>query len=366
MEDVLSTVYAVASGDVGWPDVAAKLSTLLDGERVVLFVLEAQAETIALLGSSTPNLDSIPEHFLHVARRAGRRLKARVPTTGVVGARFPKAQRHIIEDLAAWNSVVEMEAGYVTARLLRVWESAYFCLAVGDDEPGHDVSLRRRQLADTLLPHLARAAELERRLQSASAQFNVFSQILDRFPVAAISLDHHGAVTHLNAAALRLSQLRSGLMISRAGVHATNEANEAQLQRCITEAIANRTGDYFRRLNIGRRKGPCGVVVTSMHSDGSSSDSQSPCVLFVADPDLQPIVTPEALSDVLGLTTAEARIVAELVTGHSLAEAAERLGITANTGRTLLGRAMARTGTNSQAEIVRRVFTTMVPVYDET
>ena len=217
-----------------------------------------------------------------------------------------------------------------------------------------------------LLPHLTRAAELERRLQNASAQFNAFSQILDRLSIGVVSLDRDGAVTHLNAAALRLSQGRSGLIVARAGVHATMEASETQLQRCIAEAIANETGDYLRRLSVGARQSPpCGIVVVSIYSDGSYSQSRSRCVLFITDPNQQPSSDPGALCDFLGLTSAEARIVAEVVMGLALPEAAKKVGVTPNTARTLLARAMARTGTNSQIGIVRKVLSTLVPVSEE-
>jgi DNA-binding CsgD family transcriptional regulator/PAS domain-containing protein len=366
IEKLLSRIYGIASGDVGWTEVLGELSAMFDREPVMSFVLDAQNENTLLLGTSLPNLARVPEPFLQVARRAGRRLKARIPTTGVVGARFPRTQRHIIEELASWNSLADLESGYVAGRLLRIWESAYLCFAIGPDEPGHAVPLRHRALVDILLPHLARAAELERRLQNASAQFNVFSQILDRLSIAVLSLDRDGAVTHLNAAALRLSEGRGGLIIARAGIHATTEASETQLQRCIAEAIANEKGDYYRRLNVSSRRGPsCGIVVMSIYSDGSSSQSRSRCVLFISDPDQQPPVNPIALCDFLGLTAAEARVVAEVVMGLALPEAAKKVGVTPNTARTLLARAMARTGTNSQIAIVRKVLSTLVPVAEE-
>lgn len=366
IEKILSRVYGIASGDVSWGEILPELSTWLDREPLSLFVLEAQNETTIPLGSSLPNLARVPEPFLQIARRAGRRLKARIPTTGIVGARFPRTQRHIIEELASWNSLADLESGYVAGRLLRVWESAYLCLAVGAGETGHAVPLRHRALVDMLLPHLTRAAELERRLQNASAQFNAFSQILDRLSIGVVSLDRDGAVTHLNAAALRLSQGRSGLIVARAGVHATMEASETQLQRCIAEAIANETGDYLRRLSVGARQSPpCGIVVVSIYSDGSYSQSRSRCVLFITDPNQQPSSDPGALCDFLGLTSAEARIVAEVVMGLALPEAAKKVGVTPNTARTLLARAMARTGTNSQIGIVRKVLSTLVPVSEE-
>src|SRR5262249_30896595 len=161
-------------------------------------------------------------------------------------------------------------------------------------------------------------------------------------------------------------QAHAPLAISRAGVHATAEANEVPLQRSIAEAIADKKGDYFRRLAITRRDGSAvGVIVMSIQSDGSSSDMQTRCVLFVTDFTVQPAVTPDIVSDLLGLTRGEARIVAELIAGLSVPEAAIKLGISPNTARTLLARAIARTGTNSQIGLLRKIFMTFIPISDE-
>ena len=50
---------------------------------------------------------------------------------------------------------------------------------------------------------------------------------------------------------------------------------------------------------------------------------------------------------------AEARVASGLAMGISLPATAIKLSISINTARTLLSRAMARTGTNSQLELVR-------------
>lgn len=364
IEPVLWRAYGVPSGDTDWAEVVAACGAVLDGLPVVLFVFNAETESLSLLGAS-PSLAAVPDAFLHVARRAGRRLKARLPSR-LVGGRLPSKQRYIIEEVATWNSLAELETGYVTSRLLRGWESAYLCLAVGGEPSETAATAGHRRLADLLLPHLARAAELERRLHNSSIEFNLFTQVLDRFPIGIVALDGSGAVTHANSAALRLTRERRALSVSRTGVHALSEASETELQRHIAEAIADERGDYFARLHVADRDGDgCGVALISIQSDGSRFEARPRCVLFVAGSALEGPVTPEALCDFLGLTMAEARIVAELVGGHSVAEASARIGVTANTGRTLLGRAMARTRTSSQTGLMRKIFSTMVQISEE-
>ena len=85
-------------------------------------------------------------------------------------------------------------------------------------------------------------------------------------------------------------------------------------------------------------------------------------MLFVIDPEARHELEPSAIVDLLGLTPAEARVVAALTMGTALAEAATRLGLTVNTARTLLSRAMSRTGTKSQVGLVRLVLTALIPL----
>lgn len=56
-----------------------------------------------------------------------------------------------------------------------------------------------------------------------------------------------------------------------------------------------------------------------------------------------------------GLTTAEATLACEIVKGEGLPECARRIGVSKATARTHLHRILSKTGTNRQAELVRRV-----------
>jgi DNA-binding CsgD family transcriptional regulator len=80
--------------------------------------------------------------------------------------------------------------------------------------------------------------------------------------------------------------------------------------------------------------------------------------VLIADPERPAAITPEAIADAFGLTTAEARVVARLATGSSLPDIAGNLKVSINTVRTLLARAMGKTATNTQVALVRMVLTT--------
>ncbi|MCW5737183.1 MAG: hypothetical protein KIS73_23865 [Enhydrobacter sp.] len=361
--DALSLAHEVASGNAGWPSLAAKLSDLLGGERVVLFMLDARTEAAKLLASSTPNLDKVPERFLQAGRRQARRLKARLPSSRLVGSNHARSKADTVGDLATWRMFLEPDGAFVKGHLLGTSEATYLCLACGPDAPGSAVEPKDREFVEAVVRLLARAVEISARIDSMSAQLHATSQILDRSAVGIIQLDRNGAVLELNGAALRIAQAGDGLTITTAGVHAATEADEVHLQDAIARAIANRSGDYVHRFSIRRRSGlPTGVVLTSIDRAHHAVADQTCCVLFVIDSEARHDPDPSAIADLLGLTPAQARVVAALTAGKSLAEVAACLGVTVNTARTLLSRAMAKTGTNSQVALVRLVLTAVIPL----
>lgn len=64
---------------------------------------------------------------------------------------------------------------------------------------------------------------------------------------------------------------------------------------------------------------------------------------------------PDPLRELFGFTIAEARVAIRLASGDSLREAAENLGVSLNTVRTHLQRAVAKAGVKRQAELVALV-----------
>lgn len=78
-------------------------------------------------------------------------------------------------------------------------------------------------------------------------------------------------------------------------------------------------------------------------------------ILEVRDPDRPTSADSAQLETLFGLTPAEARFASMLASGLSVKNAAEQLGIAEQTGRTHLKRAMSKTGTRRQAELMSRI-----------
>jgi len=78
-------------------------------------------------------------------------------------------------------------------------------------------------------------------------------------------------------------------------------------------------------------------------------------IMEIRDPERRASAESGQLEALFGLTPSEARFTSQLAGGKSVKEAAETLGIAEQTGRTHLKRAMSKTGTKRQAELMGRV-----------
>ena len=86
---------------------------------------------------------------------------------------------------------------------------------------------------------------------------------------------------------------------------------------------------------------------------GLAGADASPAVLvFVSDPAAKIAADCSVLAGLFGFPPAEARLVLALMSGTPLPEIALRTGVTYNTIRTQLARALSRTETRSQVELV--------------
>jgi DNA-binding CsgD family transcriptional regulator len=74
-------------------------------------------------------------------------------------------------------------------------------------------------------------------------------------------------------------------------------------------------------------------------------------IIFITDPAAPDHYSGEALMQIYGLTQAEARVAVAVAKGDGIAAAAEELGVSSNTLKTLLQRTFAKTGTRRQSEL---------------
>ena len=144
-------------------------------------------------------------------------------------------------------------------------------------------------------------------------------------------------------------------------------------QRLVSETwpraqTGNRLFSAYPRLaalvlrQIARGGGPLTLPPSSRFSSAveavvvvSDLESQPFCFIYMLVPDRIPACTASALSDLYGLTRAEARVAQALLRTCNVGEVAATLGLSRNTVRTHLRNVWHKTGTGRATELVRRL-----------
>lgn len=219
---------------------------------------------------------------------------------------------------------------------------------------------RELRLLRVLVPHLQRATRTALRLSTAETEAALAGDALELLPVAALLVHPDGRVVRANRRALALAERGDAIAHSRAGL--VLRPHLSGLLRRLAEAhrtgrIAGAPDEVPHRVSIPRSGDGSPLRVSALpcsarHASGSEGPRGYLWVL-IEDPDDVVLPSVAALESELGLTAAEARLCALLVSGLRLAEAADEVGVSQETVRTQLKSAFRKTGARSQADLIR-------------
>jgi DNA-binding CsgD family transcriptional regulator/PAS domain-containing protein len=216
-----------------------------------------------------------------------------------------------------------------------------------------------------LVPHLRRASETSRRLADAHAARTAWEAVLDALGHAVVLLDQRQRVVFANQAARILDAARDGFSLRTERVSAPAVADT--LARLIDYAADGdssgvRSGGHLALPRCSEPL-PLSAMVIPLPREGNWQLAAAPAVLLlITDPTRTPIPDATLLMGLFGLTEREAELSALLAGGHTLDAAAGELGIGRETVRTHLSRALAKTGSARQADLVRLTLAATPPV----
>jgi len=170
-----------------------------------------------------------------------------------------------------------------------------------------------------------------------------------------------------NHVAEKLMLRGSGLRRERGCICASDFSTSRKLQSLISSAASQPIGEALPGgsiiLSDGNRLAPLVVHVVPLSPTFLfPSDRNRPAAgLFIVDRWRSIANRVRVFSDLFDLTPAEARVLAQLISGEGLTIVGKRLNIARSTARTHLVRILGKTGAHRQAEVVRLFFETTIP-----
>lgn len=215
------------------------------------------------------------------------------------------------------------------------------------------------KLYNAISPHLRRAVQLNRRLQTAEADRAHSHDTLDSLEQGVVIVDCTARVLFANRAAD--SAFAGGLRIVDGMLCSSSASETASLRSAIAAGTGNGPARSPDTVTISRGpfRIPLSVLVVALQSEATwIAAHRRAAALFISDPERTIGPDDQQLRKQYGLTRAEAALVRELLQGHKMQQVTANLGIKIATARTHLHRVLAKTGARSQADLMRLLLTT--------
>jgi len=189
------------------------------------------------------------------------------------------------------------------------------------------------------------------------SQLATFTGHLDRYPHPFLLTDADRRVMYANAAAREISALRDGLEIDGGRMNLASSV-ERKLQDAIA-AVGTGQSLPLCHVEVPRPSGkpPYRLLVMAVPSFGALplGTLQPAAAVFVMDSQSSLEPDPTILRELFALTPAEARVTGRLVLGRSVEEIAYETGVSIETVRSQVRRALSKTNTGRQGELISLV-----------
>jgi DNA-binding CsgD family transcriptional regulator/PAS domain-containing protein len=210
-----------------------------------------------------------------------------------------------------------------------------------------------------LVHHMANAERLARAIDERALDWELPQRILDNMSVGALVADQTGQVRFANAAAEEILAENDGLSRRENRIQAARSFETNNLHAALRDVAP--TGRADKRdsgaMLIARPSGklPYAVVVMPLTSTASDDVKATRALVFLSDLAHRNNELAPRLSQLFGLSKAEARVAAGIAEGRRLTEIAQEFDVRMPTVRTQLRAVLKKVGASRQADLVRIV-----------
>jgi DNA-binding CsgD family transcriptional regulator len=215
-----------------------------------------------------------------------------------------------------------------------------------------------KRLYATLMSHFARALQLAHRLGHLEERQSLTLEVIDALDVGVMLVRADSTLVFANRISADLLRQRRWMVALGGRLRPIHHASAAAFARNVAGAASVDAGIGLGNGGLMRLRDPVGgglsVLIAPFRSQASATDGRLAVVVFQAA-DTGRRSREAAIAQAYDLSEAEARLVAVLVQGATLVEAAARLRISANTAKTQLRAVFAKTGFSRQTQLVGNI-----------
>ena len=358
--DTVDLAYRAAIEPGLWREVLQGVSNLTAGDRAIILDGTASRSGLPVIGFEDEALTQYFEVFYPLnpiqaaIGRQGRRGKGVLGVTTDLMWVDPDS----LHGSAFYNDYFRPFGMHASLQITLGERGQGPALNVMRPRRGGEFEGRDLELATLVQGPLSRAWRLGRKLQAERRVGEALAQVVERATGAVVLADRDGRIVHANRAAEALFRHGDGIQVMTASLRAASPSVSRRLAQLVGAAAGGEgaSGAIALPRPSGRR--PLAALVAPAWAE-EQGQGERLAIISITDPDRQVLAPQDRLRDLFGLTAGEARAVAELVAGHEPRRIAERLGLSLNTVRVQLARAMAKCDTGRQSELVSLIIRTV-------
>ncbi|MBN1772827.1 MAG: hypothetical protein JXB32_16270 [Deltaproteobacteria bacterium] len=360
--EVLGQLYESAACGQGWDDTVRQLAAHWGAQTSWIAALDVQRREFALSAFTSPSPELLPVAMRFCSDASANPVMAvalRSPV-GLIGTfEYTMPREELVRTRLFEEAIRPFDAEEMMAVTLLNGEGLFVtCSVYRSRRIGAFTEDEKKRLGFDFA-HMRRAVRIHLRLQEARRRAAALTEVLDHVTIGVILLDREGRLVVANRTARGMLDVRDGLRARNRRLWADHAVDGVLLRQRIdsaTLAVDGRCsvagGELAVRRPSGRR--PYELVVAPLTMVPLAwSVGAARVLVLVQDPEA--VVEPSArmLRRQYGLTPAEANVCVALAGGADLRGFAEAHGVSLGTVRTHLYRAMDKTGTRRQVELVR-------------
>ena len=371
LSDLIGNIYECAIDPSHWPKT-------MEAIRIELACFNASL-TLAALPDFSPIISvntNIPTHYEQIMVQAGDDVAALwggVTALGIhpmvepavlteVNPAFDRrtSQNPYYRDFAKPQGLID-----VMAVILARDAQALGSLALARHEKAGPFGEREVGIARLLVPHLQRAATINRMLDMAAVAAASFLGVVDQLSVPVVLVERDLRIDHANPAAVALFAIGAPLATKSGRLRATQPGAEQALAVAVDAACRDVAAMGRKGLEIptrGRDGEIFALHVLPLPLGEHARAGRGRAAVFVGQARTNFVASENLLSALFGLTTAEARVLKELATGYEVKQVAERLGVAQSTIQTHIRRLFRKTGVRRQVDLVQIATSLAVPI----
>lgn len=224
------------------------------------------------------------------------------------------------------------------------------------------------QICNALLPHLAKALEVNRPFALLEVRYRAVLDVLDKLHLGVILIGEDKSVWLKNAAAQQMIERGDALAIDRrGGLTGTTSSGSSILEHSLTSLTKDRVNQLNSLTVRLPRTGGSKQLLDAYVADisilsGLESVNDTGFVLVLVDPDRTEIVDLSNVAQLFGLTKTEEFVCKLVVEGYTNKEIAQVRNVSPETVNTQVRSVYAKTNTNRRSDVVRLAHSVNIPI----